>query len=1069
MEPRDLLKKLHPNQFSDSKIIDKIECPRELLDFHLSKLSEQNKHFDFEDFIKNLLEREICPNLIEETGPAGGGDGKVDTENYPVSKDIQNYWWYGLNGENDRWAFAISLRKNWKSKCDGDIEKIIKTDRDYTKIFFITNQAIKNDKRLEYQDDKKRETGLDIIILDKTWILDKALNIKNVDLLKIINITQPLKEKQIGPNDLKKQMQIEEIERKLQDYSSKKLVNQDVINLSMKSAILSRDLEDDEVTVTGKFERALRFAKEKNNIVAQREILYNLSWYYNWWLNDDTNFEKYYIEYQNEIIKDKKIEEILKLATLWTLLYTRKNRDKNKVEDETNILLKLLNEKTNSPSRVTQLKAKTQICIINILLENNIDKQFDKLIAIVEEGTKFKEYDFLTLSKMVENMLPIFSDNDKYNKLYELVTDKLANRNCEIQRAKMYLKKAKMLLSNNKYYESINILGKCLTFLYKNETDGKLVEAYVNIGGNFESIGLHYAAKNYYIAAITMFIDIYLKDRYLDSFSLKVINRIIDLEISDGNVEEAIEWFSIKNILLSILYESNENINFDEENEYFIQRDALISSEILNTKVSDFHLLPKIIEMCHKYELVTSEVMAKYTIGEYDKQLLDECNGDKEKVDKLIEGFYKDLLNQKLPLPVYNNGNERTIYSFLCGNKIKIVFTSSKLMHRFAEFLIALLENTFATIHTHHTYMRGDIVILIQQKNSGKFDINYSFDGIDTYTIILDSFEMYDISVENHNLITDILFKLLANILAVNFIYEDYDKTFKEIFEDDKSFERSLNHTNSLYNLNKIFGQEKDIDIPNYSISRDVEWYKNLKIDKVEKETVDPFEEKKNIIYGVPENNPFENISHKNIYSSGMIKCNHWDIAKWKGVMYLGDRLNKEFIKIGFLFENEEGAKKVFQDLIDNATKEDKDGKIVVSFIKGISKTNIYDYRVMITGKVRIPKNSSENLIINSTTRFHQMNCTDDKNIGILEDIINAGKDYKISILPMIVYNNEKIKPLWEYEIILKNVTVKQAYEIGKDDLEAAAILDNDNPIIPPQIKNPPINELLELKKLMNK
>mgnify|MGYP003376585551 FL=1 len=360
---------------------------------------------------------------------------------------------------------------------------------------------------------------MDIIILDKTWILDKALNIKNIDLLKIINITQPLKEKQIGPNDLKKQMRIEEIERKLQDYSSKKLVNQDVINLSMKSAILSRDLEDNEVTVTGKFERALRFAKEKNNIVAQREILYNLSWYYNWWLNDDTNFEKYYIEYQNEIIKDKKIEEILKLVTLWTLwtlLYTRKNRDKNKVKDETNILLKLLNEKKNSPSRVTQLKAETQICIINILLEKDIDKQFDKLIAIVKEATKFKEYDFLTLSKMVENMLPIFSNNDKYNQLYELVTDKLANRNCEIQRAKMYLKKAKMLLSNNKYYESINILGKCLTFLYKNETDGKLVEAYVNIGGNFESIGLHYAAKNYYIAAITMFIDIYLKDRYLE-------------------------------------------------------------------------------------------------------------------------------------------------------------------------------------------------------------------------------------------------------------------------------------------------------------------------------------------------------------------------------------------------------------------------------------------------------------------------------------------------------------------------------------------------------------------------
>lgn len=91
MEPRDLLKKLHPNQFSDSKIVDKVECPREILDFHLSRLSEQNKHFDFEEFIRKLLEREVCPNLIEETGLAGGGDGEVDTENYSVAKDIQEF------------------------------------------------------------------------------------------------------------------------------------------------------------------------------------------------------------------------------------------------------------------------------------------------------------------------------------------------------------------------------------------------------------------------------------------------------------------------------------------------------------------------------------------------------------------------------------------------------------------------------------------------------------------------------------------------------------------------------------------------------------------------------------------------------------------------------------------------------------------------------------------------------------------------------------------------------------------------------------------------------------------
>ena len=294
MEPKELLRKLHPDQFSDSKVIDKIECPRDFLDFSISRLSEQNKHFDFEEFIRKLLEREICPNLIEETGPAGGGDGKVDTENYSVSPNKQIFWWYGLNPTNDKWAFAFSLKKDWKSKCNSDIKKIIETKRGYTKIFFVTNQAIKNNIRLEYQDLKKEETGIEVTIFDKTWILDKVLQDKNLDLLKILNITTLVKEKQIGINDMKKQKRLEEVEKRLSEYSSSGILNQDVLDLANESAILSRDLEENEDVVVGKFERALRLSRKKGNHKSENENLYNLAWYYHWWLNDTENFEKWY-------------------------------------------------------------------------------------------------------------------------------------------------------------------------------------------------------------------------------------------------------------------------------------------------------------------------------------------------------------------------------------------------------------------------------------------------------------------------------------------------------------------------------------------------------------------------------------------------------------------------------------------------------------------------------------------------------------------------------------------------------------------------------------------------------
>ena len=92
------------------------------------------------------------------------------------------------------------------------------------------------------------------------------------------------------------------------------------------------------------------------------------------------------------------------------------------------------------------------------------------------------------------------------------------------------------------------------------------------------------------------------------------------------------------------------------------------------------------------------------------------------------------------------------------------------------------------------------------------------------------------------------------------------------------------------------------------------------------------------------------------------------------------------------------------------------------------------------------------------------MNCKDDKNINILEEIIKNGNNPKITLLPMIALD-EKITPLWDYEIVLKKINIKQAYEIGKGDLEAAAILKDDDPIIPRNIKNPPIKELLKTKQ----
>ena len=61
---------------------------RAAFDYFLESLTSRKQELDFERFARKLAEEEICPNLIPQTGPSGGGDSKVDSETYPVSEEV---------------------------------------------------------------------------------------------------------------------------------------------------------------------------------------------------------------------------------------------------------------------------------------------------------------------------------------------------------------------------------------------------------------------------------------------------------------------------------------------------------------------------------------------------------------------------------------------------------------------------------------------------------------------------------------------------------------------------------------------------------------------------------------------------------------------------------------------------------------------------------------------------------------------------------------------------------------------------------------------------------------------
>lgn len=151
--PKEFMRRRRPERFSDSTHLKKIEINREQLEYHLERITSRNQEADFERFARRLAEVEICPNLIPQTGPTGGGDGKVDSDTHAVAAILTLSWYSGdpdaprAAANGGRWALAVSAQRRWKKKIESDIEKLVKVRRQYVRAFFISNQYISSKQR----------------------------------------------------------------------------------------------------------------------------------------------------------------------------------------------------------------------------------------------------------------------------------------------------------------------------------------------------------------------------------------------------------------------------------------------------------------------------------------------------------------------------------------------------------------------------------------------------------------------------------------------------------------------------------------------------------------------------------------------------------------------------------------------------------------------------------------------------------------------------------------------------------------------------------------------------------
>ncbi|CAN8141266.1 hypothetical protein THIOSC13_510003 [uncultured Thiomicrorhabdus sp.] len=297
LSPKEFLKTRRPERFSDSISKEVGRLDRSVLEFQLSTLNKRNMELAFEDFAKKLCEKVICPNLLEQTGPVAGGDGKVDTQTFPVSEQSKLLWYTGINenANNERWAFAISTQEDWKAKCRKDVRKIKDTDRDYKKAFCITNMYTKANQRSELEDSLRKECDIDVRILDISWILDQIFT-HGYEQLAIDALSIDIdwrKEIKIGVNDYARSVRLDELSEAINNEINTSNILPHQLDWLLETAVLSKELEKPPIETEGLFMRAIQASKKFGTKIHQFNSHYQYAWAAYWWFENMNLFEEH--------------------------------------------------------------------------------------------------------------------------------------------------------------------------------------------------------------------------------------------------------------------------------------------------------------------------------------------------------------------------------------------------------------------------------------------------------------------------------------------------------------------------------------------------------------------------------------------------------------------------------------------------------------------------------------------------------------------------------------------------------------------------------------------------------
>jgi hypothetical protein len=316
------------------------------------------------------------------------------------------------------------------------------------------------------------------------------------------------------------------------------------------------------------------------------------------------------------------------------------------------------------------------------------------------------------------------------------------------------------------------------------------------------------------------------------------------------------------------------------------------------------------------------------------------------------------------------------------------------------------------------------------------------------------------------------LSEFLAYLMGRIFLFADGEQALVKLFRDDRALDRALNFTSSFVTLGNVLGDSPRTDITmwldsagrNYPVCRSEQWDAGMAVEAAGSRSV---EAKRSS--DTRKEHPVEaikagRIRHNDIQMVSLVRESLWEEAKWKGTAFSWTDNDATPPVLAPWFENAEAAKKIFAFWRKEIGEVDKQGLLRVAIIRGISRQNVNAYRVVLGVNPAATLRTSGAGFAVMVSRVNTMEASSSHHLdAFLANYKTAGAYWLGHCLGALGSPNPEL--VLDDAILKRELHLRNAWEIGKNDLDGIGVLPTDDPVIPADHPDAPVLELLRWKQ----